>query len=261
MFGEAAAGYGTPQGRAAGEQAAQTMGQQFYQPRTETGPQILKGVGDFLGAIPPTPLTSAGTALSTLAPYATNQLISALIPATRQAVAPAANALANVVRREEPVMQGMGAAQTSEQLMREERLQRLGIPATTGERTKSLAQQQFESDVARGAIAGVSEEEKTKLAERMRNFKTNQKQAITNNFERMTQEVGAEVADPTQARQVGRVVDKALNDAYTKKFDNYKALYKQADESGETLQPVSYQPLLDVINSKTPTRPNSRFCG
>jgi hypothetical protein len=150
-------------------------------------------------------------------------------------------------------MQGMGAAETSEQLMREERLQRLGIPATAGERTKSLAQQQFESDVARGAIFGIGEEEKTKLAERMRNFKVNQKQAITNNFERMTQEVGAEVADPTQMRQVGRVVDKALNDAYTKKYDNYKALYKQADESGETLQPVSYQPLLDLINSKTPT--------
>lgn len=254
MFGEAAAGYGTPQGKAAGEQAAKTVASQFYQPRTETGSEIVQTVGNVLGAIPPTPLTSAGTALSTLAPYATNQLISAVIPATRQAVAPTANALAKVVQREQtPAMQGMGAAQTSEQLMREERLQRLGIPATAGERNKSLAQQQFESDVARGAIAGVSEEEKTKLAERMRNFKTNQKQAITNNFERMTQEVGAEVADSTQARQVGRVVDKALNDAYTKKFDNYKALYKQADESGETLQPVSYQPLLDVINSKTPT--------
>jgi hypothetical protein len=254
MFGEAAAGYGTPQGRAAGEQAAQTVSQQFYQPRTETGQQIVQTVGDVLGAIPPTPLTSAGTALSTLTPAAANQLRAVVVPAARQVATPVANTLANVVRREEaPSMQGMGAAQTSEQLMREERLQRLGIPATAGERNKSLAQQQFEADVARGAVAGISEEEKTKLAERMRVFKANQKQAITNNFERMTQEVGAEVADPTQARQVGRIVDKALNDAYTKKYDEYKALYKQADESGETLQPVSYQPLLDIINSKTPT--------
>jgi len=254
MFGEAVAGYGTPQGRAAGEQAARTVASQFYQPRTETGQEIVQTVGNVLGAIPPTPLTSAGVALSTLTPAAANQLRSVVVPAVKQATTPAANALAKVVQREQtPAMQGMGAAETSEQLMREERLQRLGIPATAGERTKSLAQQQFESDVARGAISGIGEEEKTKLAERMRNFKVNQKQAITNNFERMTQEVGAEVADPTQLRQVGRVVDKALNDAYTKKYDNYKALYKQADESGETLQPVSYQPLLDLINSKTPT--------
>jgi hypothetical protein len=253
MFGEAYGGYGTPQGKAAGEQAAQAVSQQFYQPRTETGPENVQVLGNVLGAIPPTPLSSAGTALSTLTPAAANQLRSIVVPAARQVTTPAANALANVVRREEPAMQGMGAAQTSDQLMREERLQRLGIPATAGERNKSLAQQQFESDVTRGAVAGISEEEKTKLAERMRNFKLNQKQAITNNFERMTQEVGAEIADPTQMRQVGRVVDKALNDAYTKKYENYKALYKKADDSGETLQHVSYQPLLDIINSKTPT--------
>ena len=254
MFGEAMGGYGTPQGKQAGEQAAKTVSSQFYQPRTETGPEVVGQIGNVLGAIPPTPLTSAGTALSTLAPTATNQLRNIVVPATRQATAPVANVLANAMQRQQaPAMQGMGAAQTSEQLMREERLQRLNIPATTGERTKSLAQQQFEADVQRGVVTGIGEEEKIKLAERMRAFKTNQKQAITNNFERMTQEVGAEVADPTQMRQVGRIVDKAVNDAYTKKFDNYKALYAKADTAGETLEPVNYQTLLEYINTKTPT--------
>jgi len=253
MFGEAVRGYGTPEGRQAGEQAAQTLSSQFYQPRTETGPEVVGQIGNVLGAIPPTPLTSAGTALSTLMPTATNQLRNIVVPATRQATAPVANVLANAMQRQQPVMQGMGAAETSEQLMREERLQRLGIPATAGERTKSLAQQQFEADVARGVVTGIGEEEKTKLAERMRAFKTNQKQAIVNNFERMTQDVGAEVADPTQMRQVGRIVDKAVNDAYTKKYDNYKELYKKADQAGETLQEVPYQSLLDYINTKTPT--------
>lgn len=254
MFGEAVRGYGTPEGRKAGEEAAQMVSKQFYQPRTETGPEVAGAIGEALGSIPPTPLTSAGTALSTLAPTAANQLRNIVVPATRQATAPVTNVLANAMQRQQaPAMQGMGAAQTSEQLMREERLQRLGIPATAGERTKSLAQQQFEADVARGVVTGISEEEKTRLAERMRAFKTNQKQAITNNFERMTQDVGAEVADPTQMRQIGRIVDKAVNDEYTKKYDNYKALYQKADQSGETLQPVSYQSLLDYINTKTPT--------
>ena len=254
MFGEAVRGYGTPEGRKAGEEAAQMVSKQFYQPRTETGPEVVGTIGNVLGSIPPTPLTSAGTALSTLTPTAANQLRNIVVPATRQATAPVTNVLANAMQRQQaPAMQGMGAAQTSEQLMREERLQRLGIPATAGERTKSLAQQQFEADVQRGVVTGISEEEKTRLAERMRAFKTNQKQAITNNFERMTQDVGAEVADPTQMRQVGRIVDKALNDEYSKKYDNYKALYQKADQSGETLQPVSYQSLLDYINTKTPT--------
>lgn len=253
MFGEAYGGYGTPQGKAAGEQAARTVGQQFYQPRTETGQDIVQTLGNVLGAIPPTPLTSAGVALSTLAGPATNQLRSIVVPATKRATAPAVNALTNAMRREQPVMQGMGAAETSEQLMRDERLQRLNIPATLGERTKNLPQQQFEADARRGVIAGISEEEKIRLAEQMRNFDINKKQSIVNNFERMTQEVGAEVADPTQMRQVGKIVDKALNDQYTKQFDAYKVLYKTADEAGETLQQVPYQSLIDYINTKTPT--------
>jgi hypothetical protein len=69
----------------------------------------------------------------------------------------------------------------------------------------------------------------------------------------MTSEVGAEVADPTQVRQVGKIVDKALNDEYNKKFKVYKDLYAKADQAGETLQQVPYQSLLDYINTKTPT--------
>jgi hypothetical protein len=251
---EALVGWNTPQGIQAGQQSAQTVSKQFYQPRTETGPEVAGAIGEALGSLPPTPLTSAGTALSTLMPTATNQLRNIVVPAARQATAPVTNVLANAMQRQQaPAMQGMGAAQTSEQLMREERLQRLGIPATAGERTKSLAQQQFEADVARGVVTGIPEEEKIALAEKMRGFKANQKQAIVNNFERMSQEVGAEIADPTQVRQVGRIVDKAVNDAYTKKFDNYKELYKKADQAGETLQEVPYQSLLDYINTKTPT--------
>jgi len=172
-----------------------------------------------------------------------------------QVAPPVQNALARVLPApKQPQMQGMGAATTSEQLAREERLARLNIPATAGERTKNLAQQQFESEAQRGVLTGVSEDTKTKLAEQIGGFKANQKQSIVNNFERMTSEVGAEVADPTQARQVGKIVDKALNDEYTRKFNTYKKLYNKADNSGETLQPVPYQSLLDFINSKTPTQ-------
>jgi hypothetical protein len=253
MYGEAMAGYGTPQGIAAGEAAARTAAAQFYQPRTESGPEYVSAAMQGLAALPPT-FGSVGTKLNALAPAALKEAGAIVRPVITQATTPVRNALANVVTKEQaPAMQGMGAAKTSEQLMREERLQRLGIPATTGERNKSLAQQQFEADISRGVVTGISEEEKTKLAEKMRAFKANQKQAITNNFERMTQEIGAEVADPTQMRQVGKIVDKALSDEYTKEYNKYKSLYAKADTAGETLQQVPYQSLLDYINTKTPT--------
>jgi len=249
MVGEAYGGYGTPQGKEAGQAAAQATAAQFYQPRTETGPQITGAIGKFLGAVPPTPLSSAGTALSTLAPAAVNQLS----PIVRQAVAPTRNVLASAMTRQQPTMQGMGAASTAEDLMREERLQRLNLPATAGERTKNLAQQQFESDIERGAISGVSEGKKEKLIAEMSRFREQQKQAISRKLESMTSQTGAEVADPTQMRQVGKLVDKALVDSYEKKFAAYKKAYADADTSGETLQEVSYQGIIDFINQKTPT--------
>jgi Ca2+-binding EF-hand superfamily protein len=249
MFGEAYGGYGTPQGKEMGQKAAQATSQQFYQPRTETGPQITKAIGDFLGAVPPTPLTSAGTALSTLTPAAINQLS----PVVRQAVAPAKNMLTSTFTRQQPTMQGMGAATTAEDLMREERLQRMNLPTTVGERTKSLPQQQFEADIERGAIPGVSQAKKEELIKQMTKFREQQKQAISQKFESMTSQTGAEVADISQMRQVGTIVNKAVVDAYEKKFNAYKQAYAKADTAGETLQEVPYQEIVDFVNQKTPT--------
>lgn len=231
-------------------------GQIQYQPRTQTAQDALGAVASGLDALKLPPVIGGGMGLSVnaLAGPAMQQAGAMARPVVNQAVTPVRNALAKVLPEpQQPQMQGMGAASTAEQAMREERLARLNIPATAGERTKNLAQQQFESEAQRGVLTGISEDAKTKLSEQMRGFKANQKQQIVNNFERMTSEVGAEVADPTQMRQVGKIVDKALNDEYTKKHNAYKALYAKADTAGETLQPVSYQGLLDYINSKTPT--------
>lgn len=249
MYGEATGGQGTPQGKAAGEEAAQAVSRQFYQPRTQTGPEIVGGLGKVLEALPPT-LGATGSTLTALTGPALQQT-NALI---RPAVAPVKNALVSAVTKQPTtVMQGGGAASTAEDLMRNERLNRFGIRATQGERTGSLAQQQFESDVQRGVISNVSEDTKTALTEEMKRFRAGQKKDIVGNFDNMTAQVGAEVADPTMTRQVGKIVDKALNDEYTKKFNNYKDLYAKADTAGETLQQVPYQGLLDYINTKTPT--------
>jgi len=247
--------YGTQEGIRAGEEAMKAV---QYQPRTQTAREALGAVGEFLqpvtSALPPT-LGATGSTINALAPAVATQANVLARPIARQAAVPVQNALANVMTREQqPAMVGMGAATTDEALRRQERLSRLNIPATAGERTKNLAQQQFEAEVGRGVVTGISEEAKTKLAEQMGGFKANQQKAIVQNFERMTNEVGAEVADPTQMRAVGKIVDKTLNDEYTKKYNVYKGLYKTADDAGETLQQVPYQSLLDYINTKTPTQ-------
>jgi hypothetical protein len=248
-------GINTPEGRRAMEAGMKAV---QYQPRTQTAQQALGALGEFFqpvaAALPPT-LGSVGTTLNALAVPAFQQTTAAARPMVAQVVPPVQNALARVLPTpQQPQMQGMGAATTAEDLMRQERLQRLGIRATAGEREKNLQKQQFESEVQRGVIAGIPEDVKIELSEKSRAFKAGQKQDIVNNFERMTNEVGAEVADPTQMRAVGRIVDKALNDEYTKKFNAYKQLYAQADNAGETLQQVPYQSLLDYINTKTPTQ-------
>jgi hypothetical protein len=247
--------YGTQEGIRAGQEAMKAV---QYQPRTQTAREALGAVGEFLqpvtSALPPT-LGATGSTINALAPAVATQANVLARPIAKQVTAPVQNALANVMTREQqPAMVGMGAASTSEDLKRQERLSRLNIPATAGERTKNLAQQQFEAEVGRGVVTGISEEAKTKLAEQMSGFKANQQKAIVQNFERMTNEVNAEVADPTQMRAVGKIVDKVLNDEYTKKYNAYKSLYAQADNAGETLQQVPYQSLLDFIETKTPTQ-------
>jgi hypothetical protein len=246
--------YGTQEGIRAGEEAMKAV---QYQPRTQTAREALGAVGEFLqpvtSALPPT-LGATGATLNALAPAVATQANVLARPIARQVAVPVQNALANVMTREQqPAMVGMGAASTGEDLMRQQRLQQFNIRAKLGERTKNLPQQQFESEVERGVITGISEEAKTKLQEQMKLFEAGKQKDIIRNFERMTEEVGS-TADRGEIRKTGRIIDKVLNNEYTKKFDAYKEKYRLADESGETLEQVPYQSLLDYIGTKSTTR-------
>ena len=249
--------YGTQEGIRAGEEAMKAV---QYQPRTQVARETLGAIGEFLqpvtSALPPT-LGSVGTSLNALAPAAIMQANAIARPAITQATAPVRNALTNVMTREQPAMVGMGAASTGEDLMRQQRLEQFGIRATAGEREKNLQKQQFESDVQRGALPGVSEDVKAKLGRELGAFKVGQKEDILNQFERMTNQVVGEEGlafDRSNPRALGTLVDKTMVNLYTKKFDDYKAKYAKADNAGETLEQVSYQNLLDYIGTKSPTR-------
>jgi hypothetical protein len=243
--------YGTQEGIRAGQEAMKAV---QYQPRTQTAREALGAVGEFLqpitSALPPT-LGSVGTTLNALAPAAMMQAGAVARPAITQATAPVRNVLANVMTREQqPGMVGMGAASTAEDLMRQQRLEQFGIRATAGERTKNLAQQQFESEAQRGALTGISQDTKTQLAEQMRGFKVGQKEDILKQFERMTNQIVGEeglAIDRSNPRALGTLVDKTMVNLYTKKFDDYKAKYAKADNAGETLEQVPYQNLLEKL--------------
>jgi len=251
---------GSAQVRAAGEAMAKKVREQFYQPRTQTSREILGAVGEFLqpitSGLPPT-LGSVGTTLNALAPATLMQANALARPVVRQVTEPVQNAMTSMMTRKQPVMPGVGAASTAEDLMRQQRMEQFGIRATSGERTKNLAQQQFESEVQRGALTGISQDTKTQLAEQMRGFKAGQKEDILNQFERMTNQIVGEeglAIDRSNPRALGTLVDKTMVNLYTKKFNDYKAKYAKADSSGETLEQVPYQSLLDYIETKSPTR-------
>jgi len=240
LYGElsSTAKQGTPEAVAAGEAMAKKARAQFYQPRTELGPEIVKSALEFVSpitsALPPT-LGTVGTTINALAVPSMQQAGAMTSRMATQAAAPIQNVLAR--RQQQPTMQGMGAASTAEDLMRQQRLEQFGIRATAGEREKNLAKQQFESDVQRGALAGVSEEAKAELGKQYGAFKTGQKQDILNQFERMTEEVGGTI-DRSTPRAVGTVVDKALVKQYQDKLKKVDKAYQDAKDSGETKQVV-----------------------
>jgi len=234
--------YGTQEGVQAGEKTAKNV--QDYmtrQPVTPEAQRNMQVIGDVLGNVvgiaPTNLLSSAGV----LAKPSLNQLAPVVAPVTT----PIQNAFVAATQRQPAaVMPGMGAAETSAAALRQERALRQNIPLTKGEQMPELGLQQFESDIVK---------QNPEIGKPLIEFKAGQKKAIVDQFERLAGETGAEFADPTAARKIGSIVDKAVVNEYDKKFKAYKAKYEAADTAGETLQQVPYQDLVDYINKQTPT--------
>jgi Ca2+-binding EF-hand superfamily protein len=216
-----------------------------YQPRTETGQQLTQAIGEATSGMVGVPMGTLQS-VGALGGPAVNQLRATVQPT----VSATKNAMLAALPSRQPVavMPGMGAAETAAATLRQERAQRFGIPLTKGEQVPELGLQQFESDIVKQMA-----QKNPELVEPLIKFKTTQSKAIVDQFEKLAGQTGAEMADPANARQIGIIVDKALVNEYSKKFDAYKAKYNKADTAGETLQEVPYQDLVDYINKQTPT--------
>jgi hypothetical protein len=216
-----------------------------YVPRTESGQEYLRSLGQLTSGIPAF-VPAVGQAGQVA--QGVNALAARAAPAAQRAVQTVQNAL---VRTPEPQMGGGGAALTQEALLRAERAQRQGIPLTKGEQTQSLAQQQLEQDLLKS--------NKPQLVAPLTNLKQQQQEAIGRQFQKLTEATGSTVADvdPIYLRDVGKIVDKPLMAEYEKSIANYRSKYNAADNAGETLQEVPYQSLVDYINKQTPTTKTS----
>ena len=233
--------YGTQEGIRAGEEAMKAV---QYQPRTQTAREALGAMGEFFqpvtSALPPT-LGSAGTTLNALAPASVIQANALARPVVRQVTEPVQNAMTRMMTREQPVMPGVGAASTAEDLQRQQRFEKFNIRTTAGEREKNLQKQQFESDVERGALPGVSEDVKAALGRELGAFKVGQRQDILSEFERMTNQVVGEEGkgiDRSAPRAIGNIIDKQLVKQYQAKLQKVDDAYQAARASGETKQIV-----------------------
>ena len=238
MFGEAYGGYGTPQGKEMGQKAAQVTSQQFYQPRTETGPDIVNQLGKALGALPPT-YGAVGNKLSVLTPAAVSQAKAIVTPAAISTQQRLAQALSS----NEPQMVGMGAASTNPALMRQERALQQGIPLTKGEQLQDFGLLKRESDLPK---------ENPELAKGLTEFKQTQKESILRRFQQMADQTGAEYADPTAYRKVGSLVDNALVKEFDAKKLKVDEAYQAARNAGETKQVVSTAPLEQWLETNAP---------
>jgi hypothetical protein len=224
MFGEAYGGYGTPQGKEMGQQAAQVTSQQFYQPRTETGPNIVNQLGKALAVLPPT-YGAIGNKLSVLTPAAVSQ--------TRAMVTPAATStqqrMAALLQPQKPQMIGGGAASTDEALLRQQRALEQKIPLTKGEQLQDFGLLKRESDLPK---------ENPELAKGLIEFKQGQKQSILKRFEELSEKTGAQYADPTAYRKIGALVDNEMVKQFDAKNLKVDKAYQAARDAGETKQVV-----------------------
>lgn len=230
--------YGTQEGVKAGEKTAANVAQALtYQPKTETAQNTLQSLAGALSSMPP--VIGVGNAGMALLPEAISQ--------TRRAVAPAAAStqqrMAALLQPKQTAMMGGGAASTDEALLRQQRAMNQNIPLTKGEQLQSFPVQQFESEVVK---------ENPELAKSLIQFKEGQKKAILSRFEQLSEQTGAEYADPTAYRKIGSLVDSAL----VKQFDAKKAkvdkAYQAARNAGETKQVINTAPLEQFLAEKAP---------
>jgi hypothetical protein len=224
---------------ATGEPPLAMAQRNMYQPTSPVAQEALSAIG---GALEATKLPPVIPNVGMIPSYA--RMAGATQPAVAETVQTAKQTLPNLLRRQQPTMAGVGAAETPETVTRTQMAQQLRVPVplSKGQALRDLGEQQFEIETAKNYPETVGKPLIKAQADR--------NDAILQNFDAYVDATGKQTfgLEPT-----GRVVVEALNKDAQKAKTKINKTYKLARESGETEAPVSYQPLRSFIEDQTPT--------
>lgn len=234
--------FGTQQAIQQGQDVANRVARQMtYTPTSPVSQDILQSVGQAAEAAKLPPIIPTTGMLPSYARMvgATQPMVSQGVQQVRQAVPQ----MAQMLRRQEPTMAGVGAAATPEAVTRTQMASQLRVPVplSKGQAERDLAQQQFEIETPKIA---------PELGKPLVEAQARRNDAILQNFDAYVDATGKETFG---LRATGKVVTDVLNKEATAAKKKINEAYDLAKEKGETEAPVDYAPLRTFIEEQTPT--------
>lgn len=244
--------FGTQQGaQNAVNRAGQFANALTYEPNTAAGQRAVGAVGEFvedtgLDTLPPVLGGGIGATTATLGrasvPVATTAardvaqaakpVITQAVEQAKRPVAAVTEAAKNAFNRDTantgPAPANMGAAQVDQATVRQALAQDLPVTPelTKGQISRDPAQLKFEVETAKDPDAGAP------LRERYEQ----QHQAVQQNFDAFIDQTGSQTGG--NARDVGLMVDGALQKQMQADKNRVRVAYKKADDSDEAATPV-----------------------
>lgn len=223
---------------ATGEPPLAMAQRNMYQPTSPVAQEALGAIG---GAMEASKLPPVIPNIGMIPSYA--RMAGATQPMAAETVQTARQTLPNLLRRNQPIMAGVGAAETPETVTRTQMAQQLRVPVelSKGQATRELGQQQFEIETPKIA---------PELGKPLIEAQAKRNDAILQNFDAFVDATGKQTFG---LRATGRVVTDVLNkeaEAAKKKITD---AYNLAREKGETEAPVDYALLKQYIDEQTPT--------
>ena len=208
----------------------------MYQPRSGASQDVLQSIGSAFEASKLPPVLPTGM----LPSYA--RMVGATQPPVTQAVQQVPR-MADMLRREQPTMAGVGAAATPETVTRTQMAGQLRVPVplSKGQAERELGQQQFEIETPK-----ISPELGKPLVE----AQARRNDAILQNFDAYVDATGKQSFG---LRATGKAVTDILNKEAQSAKTKIEKAYTLAKEKGETEAPVGYAPLKAFIENETPT--------
>lgn len=234
--------FGTAQGTQVGQQAASDLARRMtYTPTSPVAQEFLQDVSQIAGEAKLPPVIPTTGMLPSYARMvgATQPMVSQGVQQVRQA----APQMAQMLRKEQPTMAGVGAAAIPEAVTRTQMASQLRVPVplSKGQAERDLAQQQFEIETPKIA---------PELGKPLVEAQARRNDAILQNFDAFVDATGKETFG---LRATGKVVTDVLNKEATLAKKKVNEAYTLAKEKGETEAPVDYAPLRTFIEEQTPT--------